>query len=83
MGMFHFGATELLLLLFLALLIFGPGRLPQVSRGIATGIREFRQAVGTRAPPENRPRPAGTVPVAAQRRKRHSRHFDAKRPNTS
>ena len=42
--MFKLGATELLIILGLALLIFGPAKLPQIGRSIGNGIREMKQA---------------------------------------
>ncbi|NLY31749.1 MAG: twin-arginine translocase TatA/TatE family subunit, partial [Firmicutes bacterium] len=36
--------TELLLILFLVLLIFGPSKLPQIGAAIGKGIRELRKA---------------------------------------
>ncbi len=38
------GAGELILLLVIVLIIFGPGRLPDVGQAIGKGIREFRKA---------------------------------------
>ncbi|HHU76457.1 MAG TPA: twin-arginine translocase TatA/TatE family subunit [Firmicutes bacterium] len=38
------GAQELLLILVLALIIFGPRKLPELGRSLGQGIREFRKA---------------------------------------
>jgi TatA/E family protein of Tat protein translocase len=38
------GPGELLLILILALVIFGPRRLPEIGRALGKSIREFRQA---------------------------------------
>lgn len=38
------GLSELLLILILALLFFGPNRLPQIGRAIGKAIREFKDA---------------------------------------
>jgi sec-independent protein translocase protein TatA len=38
------GGSELLLVLVLALLLFGPRRLPQIGRTIGRGMAEFRKA---------------------------------------
>ncbi len=43
--MLHLGVTELLIILLIVLFIFGAGKLPQISRGIASSIREFRAGV--------------------------------------
>ena len=39
------GPMELIILLALALLIFGPKKLPELGRSLGTGIREFKQSV--------------------------------------
>ncbi|MBE3587606.1 MAG: twin-arginine translocase TatA/TatE family subunit [Thermoanaerobacteraceae bacterium] len=38
------GVPELILILALALIIFGPGKLPDVGRAIGKSIREFKKA---------------------------------------
>jgi sec-independent protein translocase protein TatA len=38
------GPTELLVVLIIALLVFGPKRLPEIGRTIGKSLREFRQA---------------------------------------
>jgi len=38
------GPTELILILLVALLIFGPSKLPQIGSAIGKGIRELRSA---------------------------------------
>lgn len=42
--MFNLGAPELIFILVLALLIFGPKRLPELGRTIGKGLAEFRRA---------------------------------------
>ncbi len=41
---FNIGPFELLLVLILALLILGPGKLPEVGNALGKTIREFRRA---------------------------------------
>jgi sec-independent protein translocase protein TatA len=41
---FDIGPEKLLLLLALALVIFGPKKLPEMARSVGKGLREFRQA---------------------------------------
>ncbi|HPZ07307.1 MAG TPA: twin-arginine translocase TatA/TatE family subunit [Candidatus Eremiobacteraeota bacterium] len=38
------GPAEWIIILVIALIIFGPGKLPDVGRGIGRAIREFRKA---------------------------------------
>lgn len=38
------GLTELVFILLLALLLFGPRRLPELGRSLARGLAEFRRA---------------------------------------
>lgn len=41
----HIGPMELVVILALALIIFGPGKLPQVGKALGEGIREFRSSL--------------------------------------
>ena len=40
---FHLGPLEIGLILVIILLVFGVGKLPQVSSALGRGIREFRK----------------------------------------
>jgi sec-independent protein translocase protein TatA len=42
--MFGIGVPELLVILVVALLVFGPGRLPEVGSALGKGIRDFKRA---------------------------------------
>ncbi len=44
MNFMGIGPGELLLILLIALIIFGPGRLPELGRALGRSIREFREA---------------------------------------
>jgi sec-independent protein translocase protein TatA len=41
----NIGTTEILLLLLLALLLFGARRLPEIGRSLGRGMREFKDSV--------------------------------------
>lgn len=42
--MFGLGTTELVIILVIALIFFGPGKLPQLGSGLGKAIRSFRSA---------------------------------------
>ena len=44
-GFGSIGMTELIILLVVVLLIFGPKRLPEMGRSLGRGMREFKDSV--------------------------------------
>ena len=44
-GMPNIGTGEIILLLLLALLLFGAKRLPEIGRSLGSGMREFKDSV--------------------------------------
>ncbi len=44
MDFFGMGPLEILLVLVIALIIFGPGKLPEIGAGLGKAVREFRRA---------------------------------------
>ena len=40
-GFFGIGIWELILILLLAFLVFGPGKLPEIARGLGKAVRQF------------------------------------------
>jgi sec-independent protein translocase protein TatA len=77
-GIFNLGGGEIILILALVLILFGAKKLPELAKGLGTGIKEFKKA--TRevtdevqnaadeqpAPPVKRV-PAQTQPVEPQK----------------
>lgn len=46
LGLFrNFGVWEILILLFVILLFFGPKRLPEMGRSLGRGMREFKDSI--------------------------------------
>lgn len=43
----NIGVAEIVIILVLALLVFGPKRLPEMGRSIGRGVREFKKASDT------------------------------------
>lgn len=76
--MFSIGPWELILILVIVLIVFGPGRLPDVARSLGKAVNEFRRAstgvqrmwdeVVKETPAE--PAPQATAQVAASQEKR-------------
>jgi sec-independent protein translocase protein TatB len=75
--MFGMSGTEMIIILVLALLLFGPNRLPEMARMLGKGMREFNKATGdirstveaefnklAELPPE--PRPAAAAPKVVE-----------------
>ena len=51
--MFGIGTTELVIILVIALIVFGPGKLPEVGKAIGSSIKEFKDATsGTSETPD-------------------------------
>lgn len=42
--MFNFGGGEMVIVLLIVLLLFGPSQLPKMARGFGQAIREFKKA---------------------------------------
>ncbi len=56
-----FQPMHLLVILFIALLVFGPKKLPELGKGLGDGIRSFKDAMKDNGekpgvPPENSPK---------------------------
>jgi TatA/E family protein of Tat protein translocase len=78
--MFDIGAGELLLILIFVLVFFGPKKIPELSRSLGRGIREFKKAqrefadhINTAFAEEEMrsqrmPRPANTIAQRSPRR---------------
>ena len=63
--MFGIGLPELILILVVGLIVFGPGKLPEVGRALGRGLREFKKAQNALTAAMNEPEPAKPAPQAA------------------
>jgi sec-independent protein translocase protein TatA len=64
------GPWEIVLLLLLALLLFGAKRLPEIGRSLGSGMREFKDSVsgmGKNDDPSELPRATPETTTVAQR----------------
>ena len=43
-----FQPTHLLVILFIALLVFGPKKLPELGKGLGEGIRSFKESMNAK-----------------------------------
>jgi len=73
---FGIGIWELLILLLVLLLVFGPKRLPEMGKQLGKGMREFKESVTgdgkdddevTTLPPAAPVPPAAAAPASEQR----------------
>ena len=72
-GLFNLGGGEIILILALVLILFGAKKLPELAKGLGTGIKEFKkatrdvtdemQAAMEEPPPPPKPLPAAPKPV--------------------
>ena len=60
----NIGPMEIILLLGLALLLFGAKRLPEIGRSLGSGMREFKDSVTGDRSPEPRSELPPPVPAA-------------------
>ena len=70
-GLFNLGGGEIILILALVLVLFGAKKLPELAKGLGTGIKEFKKATRDvteemhSAMEEPPPQPPRSLPPAA------------------
>ncbi|SHK45265.1 sec-independent protein translocase protein TatA [Selenomonas ruminantium] len=64
--MFGIGVPELILILVVGLVVFGPGKLPEMARTLGKGIREFKKATNAFSQAINAPLETPVQQQAAQ-----------------
>jgi sec-independent protein translocase protein TatA len=60
------GPLELAIVLIIALVIFGPKRLPELGRSMGRGIREFRSSISGKGDDEEEPSQPARIERAEQ-----------------
>jgi sec-independent protein translocase protein TatA len=65
-AMGRIGGGELLLILLIALLIFGPSKLADMGKGLGEGLKNFKKGIGSEDESKNPPTPAPSPPPQAQ-----------------
>ena len=68
MPMGNIGTGEIILLLLLALLLFGAKRLPEIGRSLGSGMREFKESVTGSSKPHDDPE----LPASTESRERET-----------
>ncbi len=53
--MFNLGFPELILILIIALVVFGPSKLPEIGRAVGRGLSEFKKATNSLMSDVNKP----------------------------
>jgi sec-independent protein translocase protein TatA len=61
----NIGPLEIIVVLIIALVVFGPKRLPELGRSLGRGIREFRGSIGGNDDDEDEERPSPPAGIEA------------------
>jgi sec-independent protein translocase protein TatA len=61
----NIGPGELIIILVIALVIFGPGKLPEIGQAVGKGIREFRRAASDMSDATSVDAPSAQTPPPA------------------
>jgi sec-independent protein translocase protein TatA len=67
--MFDFSPIQIVMVLAIALLIFGPKRLPEMGRNLGKGLRDFKSGISGEEPtpaPLAQPAPVAAEPTAQE-----------------
>jgi sec-independent protein translocase protein TatA len=63
---FGIGPLELIIVLVIALVIFGPKRLPDLGRSLGTGMREFKDSITASSKKDEDDEPAAVTAASSQ-----------------
>ena len=61
----EFSLPHILILLLIIVILFGGRKIPEVMRGLGTGIREFKEGMKGNDPPTNPPQSPSTTATNA------------------
>jgi len=61
----NIGPLEIVVVLIIALVVFGPKRLPELGRSLGKGIREFRGSVSGEHDEDEQPAPPAGIEAGA------------------
>jgi sec-independent protein translocase protein TatA len=59
------GGGELLLILLIALVLFGPSKLSELGKGLGEGLKNFKKGMSDPQPSDPKPAQAAALPAAA------------------
>ncbi len=77
----NIGPLEIIVVLIIALIVFGPKRLPELGRSLGRGIREFRGSVsGDRDDDDEQPAPTPRIEAGGSEAPAHEEPVAQKRP---
>jgi sec-independent protein translocase protein TatA len=74
---FGIGIWEILILLLVLLLVFGPKRLPEMGRSLGKGMREFKDSISGKDEPVHHQQAAELPPPAVEEPEPQARERDA------
>jgi sec-independent protein translocase protein TatA len=63
--MFGLSPVQILIVLVIALVVFGARRVPEMARGLGSGMREFKDGITGQGPAPTSDRAAATAPRPA------------------
>jgi len=76
----NIGPLEIIVVLIIALVVFGPKRLPELGRSLGKGIREFRGSVTGDHDDDERPSPPPEIETSREGRPQTVSHEEPVAP---
>ena len=76
----NIGPLEIIVVLIIALVVFGPKRLPELGRSLGKGIREFRGSIGGDNDDEEKSSQRGELAAGERDAVAHEEPVAQKRP---